>query len=445
MKSSSSQAAIALPAEAIPNSGDSLEASVYRKVTWRLVPFLMLCYVVAYLDRVNVGFAKLQMLQDLQFSETVFGLGAGVFFLGYFLFEVPSNVILHKVGARVWIARIMITWAVISGAFMFVTTPTMFYVMRFLLGIAEAGFFPGIILYLTYWYPSERRARIVTTFMAAIPVSGIFGGPLSGWIMESFAGTSGLTGWQWMFVLEAVPAVIMGIAVLLYLDNGIRSAKWLSDSEKDLLESHIKREADSKVEHPTLRAVFSDRRIWTMSLIYFCCVMGQYGLTFWMPTLIKTAGIKGVFNIGMYTAIPYTAAVIAMVMFGRSADKHRERRWHLAIPMLLGAVGLTGAALAGTENTTVAIAFLTLAAAGVISSAPLFWSLPTAFLGGTAAAAGIAAINSVGNLAGFASPYLIGWIKDMTQSTNNGMYALTGILIFGVVLVLRVPANTVNR
>jgi D-galactonate transporter len=420
------------------------EAAVYRKVTWRLVPFLMLCYVVAYLDRVNVGFAKLQMLNDLKFSETIYGLGAGVFFIGYFLFEVPSNVILHKVGARVWIARIMITWAIISGAFMFVSTPLAFYVMRFLLGMAEAGFFPGIILYLTYWYPAERRARIVATFMAAIPLSGVIGGPLSGWIMDTFSGVNGWTGWQWMFMLEAVPAIIMGIAVLMYLDNGIGAAKWLTDQEKRLLEARIADDARDKVEHPSLGAVFADRRLWLMAFIYFCCVMGQYGLTFWMPSLIKSAGIQGVLNIGLFTAIPYGVAVAAMLLFGRSADKHRERRWHMVAPMLLGGVGLVGSALAGA-NTAVAVTFLAIAAAGVLTSAPLFWSLPTAFLSGSAAAAGIAAINSVGNLAGFASPYLIGWLKDLTQSTNLGMYALAAVLVAGSVAVLTVPARLVNR
>ncbi|MEB0140886.1 MULTISPECIES: MFS transporter [unclassified Undibacterium] len=420
-------------------------AAVYRKVTWRIVPFLMLCYIVAYLDRVNVGFAKLQMLTDLKFSETVFGLGAGVFFIGYFLFEVPSNIILHRVGARVWIARIMITWAVLSGAFMFVTTPFMFYVMRFLLGLAEAGFFPGIILYLTYWYPAERRSRMVCTFMTAIPLAGVIGGPLSGWIMESFSGVNGLTGWQWMFILEAIPAIFLGLIVLLYLDDGIRSAKWLTEAEKCLLEERIDQDSKDKVAHPSLRAVFSDVRVWLMALIYFCCVMGQYGLTFWMPTLIKTAGIKGVFNIGLFTAIPYSAAVITMLVLGRSSDKSQERRWHLMIPMLLGAVGLVGSALAGTTNTEVAIVFLTIAAAGVLSSAPLFWSLPTAFLNGVAAAAGIAAINSVGNLAGFASPYLIGAIKDLTHSTDIGMYALAGVLVFGALVVFRLPARMVNR
>jgi D-galactonate transporter len=428
----------------IDASAQIAETSVYRKVTWRLLPFLMLCYVVAYLDRVNVGFAKLQMLTDLKFSETVYGFGAGVFFLGYFLFEVPSNVVLHRVGARIWIARIMITWAIISGAFMFISSPTAFYVMRFLLGMAEAGFFPGIILYLTYWYPAERRARMVATFMAAIPVSGVIGGPLSGWVMERFAGVNGWTGWQWMFLIEAVPAVLMGIAVLLYLDNGIRSAKWLNEDEKRLLEQRIVEDGKDKVEHASMGAIFADRRLWLMALIYFCCVMGQYGLTFWMPTLVKSAGISGVFNIGMFTAIPYSVAIVAMLFFGRRADKHRERRWHLVVPMLLGAVGLVGSALAG-GSTGIAVAFLALAAAGVLTSSPLFWSLPTAFLSGTSAAAGIAAINSVGNLAGFASPYLIGWLKDLTHNTNLGMYVLAGVLVAGAAVVLTVPARLVNR
>ena len=429
---------------AAPNAGAD-EASVYRKVTWRIVPFLMLCYIVAYLDRVNVGFAKLQMLSDLKFSETVYGLGAGVFFFGYFLFEVPSNVILHKVGARVWIARIMITWALISGAFMFVSTPVQFYVMRFLLGLAEAGFFPGIILYLTYWFPAERRSRMVCTFMTAIPLAGLIGGPLSGWVMESFAGKNGMAGWQWMFLIEAIPAVVLGVVVLFYLDDGIRSAKWLTEPEKKLLEEKISHETAGKVVHPSLRAVFADPRVWLMALIYFCCVTGQYGLTFWLPTLIKTAGIKGVLNIGMFTAIPYAAAVVTMLYLGRSSDKHMERRWHLVIPLLLGAVGLVGSALAGTTNTGLAIVALSIAAAGVLSSAPLFWALPTSFLSGVGAAAGIAAINSVGNLAGFASPFLIGWIKDLTQSTNIALYVLSAVLVGGAVIVLNIPAKMVNR
>ena len=416
----------------------------YRKVFWRIVPFLMLCYVIAYLDRVNVGFAKLQMSQDLGFSETVYGLGAGVFFIGYFLFEVPSNVLLHRIGARVWIARIMITWGLMSAAFMWVSTPTQFYVMRFLLGLAEAGFYPGVILYMTYWFPAQRRAKIIAMFMSAIPVAGIFGNPLSGWIMDAFQGSGGLRGWQWMFLIEAVPALLIGVAVLLYLDNGIRAAKWLDEGEKRLLEHEIQTDQKGSHTYSSTGAIFRDARIWHMCLIYFCFVMGQYALTFWMPTLIKATGVTGNLNIGLFSAIPFGCAIVAMNLFGRSADARRERRWHLVVPALMGAVGFTVAASFVT-NTTVSVIALSLAAAGVLTCAPLFWSLPTAFLSGSAAAVGIAAINSVGNLAGFVSPYLVGYLKDLTHSTQSGMYVLAAVLVVGAAAVLRTPARLVNR
>lgn len=425
----------------------ALEMQAYGKVFWRLVPFLMLCYVVAYLDRVNVGFAKLQMGQDLGFSETVFGLGAGIFFLGYFLFEVPSNLLLHRVGARIWIARIMITWGLLSGCFMFVETATGFYVLRFLLGVAEAGFYPGVILYLTYWYPTHRRARIIAVFMSAIPVAGIFGNPLSGWIMDAFQGVSALRGWQWMFLIEAVPAVLVGILVLLYLDNGIQSARWLTQEEKDLLQREVetdRAEGEQPGSH-SVAGVFRDPRVWWMSLIYFTFVMGQYAITFWMPTLVKATGVQGNFQIGLLSAIPFVCAIVAMNAFGRSADARRERRWHLIVPALMGAVGFTVSA-SYTHNTVVALVFLSIAAAGVLSCAPLFWSLPTAFLSGTAAAAAaIAVINSVGNLAGFASPYLIGYLKDATGNTELGMYVLSAVLVAGAIGVWLVPKKLVNR
>jgi len=429
---------------ALPSHAVSKEDSVYARVSRRIVPLIMLCYVVAYLDRVNVGFAKLQMSQALNFSETVYGLGAGIFFIGYFLFEVPSNLLMNKIGARIWIARIMITWGLISGAFAFVQTPTQFYVMRFLLGLAEAGFYPGIILYLTYWYPSHRRARIVAMFMAAIPISGIFGNPLSGWIMSAFHDHSGWQGWQWMFVIEAIPAVLVGLLVLWKFDDSIRKAKWLSEDEKQILEINIAADNKGKTEHPGIGKVFSDLRVWGMSLIYFAFVMGQYGLTFWMPTLVKNAGVKDTFMVGVLSAIPYICAAITMVLIGRSADARRERRWHLVVPALMGAVGFAVVATAG-NNVALSIVFLSLAAAGVLTCAPLFWSLPTAFLQGTAAAAGIAAINSVGNLAGFVSPYMIGALKDMTGSTATGMYALAGVLVLGCIAVLRTPAKLVNK
>ncbi|MDD0810990.1 MFS transporter [Curvibacter sp. RS43] len=421
------------------------EQQTYSKVFWRLVPFLMLCYVIAYLDRVNVGFAKLQMAQDLGFSETVFGLGAGIFFLGYFLFEVPSNLLMSKVGARLWIARIMVTWGLLSAAFVFVQTPTQFYVLRFLLGLAEAGFYPGVILYLTLWYPAHRRARIVAVFMSAIPVAGIFGNPLSGWIMDSMHSAASLHGWQWMFLIEALPALLIGVAVLVYLDNNIAQAKWLSADEKKLLQSEIDKDQAHGAKGPhSVAEVFKDGRIWWMAAIYFAFVMGQYALTFWLPSLVKATGVQGNLNVGLLSAIPFLCAIVAMNLFGRSADQRRERRWHLIIPAAMGAVGFTVAA-SFAHNTTVSLVFLSLAAAGVLTCAPLFWSLPTAFLSGTAAAAGIAAINSVGNLAGFASPYLIGYLKDSTGSTAIGMYVLAGALVVGAVLVWLTPRELVNR
>ena len=429
-------------AAAAATSDDTERA--YAKVFWRIVPFLMLCYVVAYLDRVNVGFAKLQMSQDLAFSETVYGLGAGIFFLGYFLFEVPSNMLLHRIGARVWIARIMITWGLVSAAFVFVKTPTMFYVMRFLLGLAEAGFYPGIILYLTYWYPAHRRAKIIAVFMSAIPVAGIFGNPLSGWIMDGFAGSAGLAGWQWMFLIEAVPAIVVGALVIACLNNGIRDAKWLSDDEKRLLEAAIRVDHRGTQSQSSLRAIFGSPRVWGMCFIYFAFVMGQYGLTFWLPTLIKATGVKGNLNIGLISAIPFICAVIAMNLLGRSADARRERRWHLVVPATLGAIGFIVAA-SFADNTVVSVIALSLAAAGVLSCAPLFWSLPTAFLSGAAAAVGIAMINSVGNLAGFVSPYLVGYLKDLTHSTQSGLYVLAAMLVLGAIAVLRTPAQLVNR
>ncbi|MDR2336275.1 MAG: MFS transporter [Burkholderiaceae bacterium] len=429
---------------AVPGD-DALEKRTYSKVFWRIVPFLMLCYVIAYLDRVNVGFAKLQMSQDLGFSEAVFGLGAGIFFLGYFFFEVPSNLLLHKVGARVWIARIMITWGILSGCFMFVESVTSFYILRFLLGLAEAGFYPGVILYLTYWYPAHRRARIVAVFMSAIPVAGIFGNPLSGWIMDAFHGVSSMHGWQWMFLIEAVPAVLVGILVLFWLDNSIEKAKWLNAEEKALLQRAVKEDqaAGDKGPH-SVKGVFMDSRMWWMAAIYFAFVMGQYAITFWLPTLVKATGVQGNLHIGLLSAIPFLCAIVAMNLFGRSADHRRERRWHLIIPAMMGAVGFAVSA-SFTQNTAVSLLFLSLAAAGVLTCAPLFWSLPTAFLSGTAAAAGIAAINSVGNIAGFVSPYLIGTLKDMTGSTAIGMYMLSAVLVLGAIGVWLVPKKLVNR
>lgn len=421
----------------------SFEAATYRKVSWRLLPLLLLCYLVAYLDRVNVGFAKLQMASDLHLSDSVYGLGAGIFFLGYFLFEVPSNLILHRVGARIWIARIMITWGLISILTMFVTTPAMFYAMRFLLGLAEAGFFPGIILYLTYWYPAHRRGRMTTWFMTAVALSGVIGGPISGYILKTFHGTNGWQGWQWLFLLEGLPSILAGLLVLVALDDRVAHARWLSDDEKQLIERQIKADEADKIDM-SLRAVLASPRVWLMSLIYFSFVMGLYGVSFWLPTIIKATGVADPLVIGLLSAIPFAAAVVAMLIVAKSADHRRERRWHVALPGLAGALGLI-MSVTWAHQTGLAMAALTLATAGIITSLPLFWSLPTAFLAGAGAAAGIAMVNSIGNLAGFLGPYAIGWLKQATGVNDSGMYMLAAFMVLGALLALSVPARLVNK
>ena len=425
----------------IPDS--ATEDATYLKVTWRLIPFLLVCYIIAYLDRVNVGFAKLQMQSALGFSDVVYGLGAGMFFIGYFLFEVPSNIILHRVGARRWIARIMVTWGLISGSMMFVQTETQFYVMRFLLGVAEAGFFPGIILYLTYWYPAQRRGRIISLFMTGIPLAGVIGGPLSGWIMKSWDQVGGYQGWQWMFLLEALPAVLVGFMVYWYLDDRITDAKWLSESERHLLAQRIEEEDQSK-EHMPVSAVLKNKRVWVMSAIYFSLAMSLYGVSFWLPTIINGMGVKDNFSIGLLSAVPWLAGVFSMLWFGRSADKHKERRWHVVIPMLMAATGLVLSVLLAS-NVYLSFAALILACMGIVSGIPLFWSLPTSFLAGAGAAAGIAAINSIANLAGFVAPYVVGWLKQVTQSTDSGMYMLAVVLLIGAAITLTIPSKLVNR
>lgn len=422
----------------------TVRKSAYRKIAFRLMPFLMLCYFCAYLDRVNVGFAKLQMMSDLQFSEAVYGLGAGIFFIGYFLCEVPSNIVLHKVGARRWIARIMITWGILSGCFAFVQTEWQFYTLRFLLGVAEAGLAPGLLLYLTYWFPSYRRARMTVLWFIAIPISGMIGGPLSGLIMDRMSGVHGWFGWQWMFVIEAIPTVVVGLLVLAVLKDSVQEANWLTQDEKNLVKQELAQDNQHKEGHASVKEFIADKRLWLLAGIYFCVVMGQYAITFWLPTLIRNSVISDNWHIGLLTSLPYMCAIVVMILAGRSGDHFQERRWHLIIPMCAGALALTFATLFAS-NLTLSLICLCIAASGVLTASSLFWMLPTNFLGGVSAAAGIAAVNSFANLAGFCSPYLIGWVTTNTGSNAIGMFLITAVLIFGASLVLRVPAKLVNR
>jgi len=419
------------------------ENALYSRVTLRWLPFLFLCYMAAYFDRANVGFAKLTMMSDLGLSNTVYGLGAGIFFIGYFIFEVPRNILMHRVGARGWMARIMLTWGLISGAMIFVKGSTSFYALRFLLGMAEAGFFPGIILYLTYWYPASRRAKIIALFMLAVPFANVVGGPLSGGILHSLSGAWGFPGWQWLFIVEAVPSLVLGVVILFYLDDGIRKAKWLSEDEKQVLEGNLLKDASPAMKH-SLGSAFSDSKVWLLAAIYFMLNVGQYGLLYWMPTIIKGMGYKDPLTIGWISTIPYALAAVVMILLGRSGDRMRERRWHLAIPAILGGLGLI-CGIIFIDSPALAMVGLSIGMGGLRGSIPVFWCLPSAFLGGVAAAAGIALVNSVGSLSGFVGSFFIGWMKDLTGSLNTPMYIFGALGMLGGLLVFLIPGKLVNK
>ena len=413
-------------------SAEGFEARTYRKVDVRIVPFLFFCYILAYLDRVNVGFAKLQMLQDLSLGDAAFATGAGIFFIGYFFFEVPSNVLLKKFGARMWIARIMISWGVISGCMIFVKGEWSFYAMRFLLGLAEAGFFPGVIYYLTLWYPSRLRSTRTAWFVAAIAVSGVVGNPISGWIMDVLSGAMKLAGWQWLFLSEGIPSILVGGLVIFYLDSSIAEAKWLTPEEKALLARNLEAEDKHKTDHKLVDA-FTSGKVWVLCAIYFTLMIGLYGIAFWLPTIVKAFGLKGYLRVGLITAIPYGVAVIGMILLSNHSDKTGERRLHYVANVVAGAVGLI---LSGVfaSNPVLAIIFLSLGTLGVIGSMPLFWPLPSAFLAGTAAAAGIGIVNSVGNLGGYVGPNIPVWARHFSSDSSAALYIIAGILMVGAIL-----------
>ena len=415
---------------------DSQQRAVLSRVNWRLIPLLFFCYIIAYIDRINVGFAKLHLREVLGVDEAVFGsvygLGAGLFFVGYFIFEVPSNLVLQRVGARIWIARIMIVWGIVSMAMMFMKSAAAFYTMRFLLGAAEAGFFPGVILYLTYWYPARERARTIALFATGGVVAGIVGSPISGAIL-GLNGTGGLAGWQWLFLLEAIPAVLIGVVVFVLLPNRPQDARWLSGPEKAWIQGRIDDDATRPNVHQRHRLsdVFTSGRVWLLCLLYFLMNVGGYGYEMWLPSIIKSFSGTSDAVVGWINAIPYVIAAVVMLLVGRHSDRTGERRWHVAVAAMSSAAGF--ALSAYFKNPYLALASLALAFAGIKSTLGPFWALTTAFLTGTAAAGGIALINSVGNLGGFFGPYIVGIIQDKTGSNLIALLFLgTALLCMGL-------------
>ena len=412
-----------------------LERTTMARVTWRLLPFLLLLYIISWLDRVNVGFAKLQMNADLGLSETAYGFGAGIFFVAYAACEIPSNLLLARFGARVWIARIMITWGLISAAMMFVQGELSFYVMRLLLGAAEAGFLPGIVYYLSQWFPRPERARAVSWFMIGIPLSIVFGGPLSGWLL-GFEGHLGLHGWQWMFLAEGLPAVFLGFVVLGFLTERPSDAKWLTPEQRDWLSKTIEAEhaAAQARRRVSVTEVLRHPTVWLLAIIMFCCQTGSYGLTLWVPTIVKGLSGYSDFEVGLFSAIPYIAAAVGMILVGRSSDRSGERFLHVAIPSVIGAAGFIATGMITAPMA--AMIALSVAAVGDYSTRGPFWALPGKFLTGSAAAAGIALINAMGAVGGFIGPYAVGYLKDTTGSFASPLYLLAGILFVGAILTL---------
>jgi len=412
-----------------------LEEQAIRKITWRLIPFLMLLYFVAFIDRINVGFAALTMNKELGLTSQVFGLGSGIFFLGYFVFEVPSTVILHRVGARFWIGRVMITWGIVSVAMAFTRGPTSFYVLRFLLGLAEAGFFPGIILYLSYWFPANHRSAVTAMFMAAAPAAGFIGSPISGALMQ-FNGLLGLRGWQWLFLVEGIPALVLGVITFRFLTDRPADAVWLTSDERNWLSQAIRQEQAGIKDprsHSAWRAL-TDWKVLTLSLAYFGTSAGLYTIGFWAPLIIRGLGFS-VFHVGLLLAIPNLIAVVGMVLWSRNSDRTGERYWHAAIACLIAAVGMAVVAGAGS-SATLAITGLSLTAFGVSAAKPPLWILPTTFFAGTAAAASIGLINSLGTLGGFAGPYMIGATHGAGGTFSRGLYLVGGTLILSAVTII---------
>ena len=445
--------------------GRASEAAIYRKVALRLLPILFAGYFLAILDRVNVGFAKLQMASDLALSDAVYGFGAGVFFIGYFLCELPSNLILRRVGARRWIARIMVTWGLVSMAFMFLDRLTWgplpaafgltdaefgFYFLRFILGIAEAGFFPGVILYLTFWFPAARRAHVVALFLIAIPLASAVGSPLSGMILQFMDGLSDMRGWQWLFLVEGIPTVLLGLVVLRVLPDGPRDAQWLSAGERDVIEARLAEDAATQQRggaRSDFAAIFLDWRIWALALADFSRGVINNTLNFWMPTLVQEIGIDRAdfLKVGMVTAIPWTIAAIAMVLVARNSDRTGERQWHATASLLVSLAGLLMLAV-GSGSAVISILALTLVATGAMAWLAVFWTIPTAFLTGVAAAGGIAWINALSQLGGFVGPDMLGRIRQANAGDGSTAFLfMAGFAVIGAGLTFVLAGQAQRR
>jgi MFS transporter, ACS family, tartrate transporter len=421
------------------DDAEELAVVTLRKVTWRLIPFLFLLYIIAWLDRVNVGFAGLEMNADLGFSSTVFGFGSGIFFLGYCLFEIPSNIILERVGARLWISRIMVTWGLISAGLMFVRTPAAFYLLRFLLGAAEAGFFPGVIYYLSLWYPTAHRARAIAAFMTAVPVTGLIGGPLSGALL-GLDGIYGLKGWQWLFFLEGLPAVILGSSVIFYLNDRPETTPWLAPAERDWLVETLAAERKACALRPDIRVALTDGTVWWLGIIFLLVAAGFYGYSFWAPLVIKSLTGLSNFKVGLVLGAISGITILGMLLNSHHSDRTGERAKHIAVPLLVMSVGLIGCAL--LRQPVLAIIALALVPLGHCASYGPFWSTPTQFLTGPAAAAGIALVTMIANIGGFAGPALIGVLKTRIGTYTHAFLLLGGLAVIAALFALRIgPAQ----
>jgi len=427
-------------------AAEAVVGGASRKIARRLIPFLILCYFVAYLDRVNVGFAALTMNKELGFNAEIFGFGAGIFFFGYFIFEVPSNILLERFGARMWIARIMISWGIVSACMAFVSGATSFYVVRFILGIAEAGFFPGIILYLTYWFTARERARWIGVFMAAIPLSSVIGGPVSGMILDHMGGALGLKGWQWLFVIEGLPSIIVGLVTLAFLDDKPAAASWLAPDERAAVTARLEAERSNReaIKSYSLAGALTNPRVLALSLVYFGLVSGNYGLGFFLPTIVKgvaqTLGLDAATGIGINTltgylvAVPYACAIVGMIWWTRRSDRAEERVMHVAAPAIIGGLALVAAAY--LANPILAALALTICAVATYAALPTFWALPTAFLTGTAAAGGIALVNSIGHLGGYVGPDVMGRLTKAYGAPTYGLVFLAACYVMAGVVTL---------